>query len=112
MTRHGSSTWLGCRSERSHPLQIVHGRRLPCRLGLSRDCCGGHAMTSRRRNKRLKLTVWDQLRARISDYTEAAIEDSWKGDGDPADFDLKELRCKLALMELNSHISKMERELS
>lgn len=54
--------------------------------------------------------IWQLLRGQIGIYVEAAIADSWKGGGDPADFDIKELRCKLELATLEAIIAKMERQ--
>lgn len=62
--------------------------------------------------KESKLTNWFVLGQLINAYIEAAIEDSWKGGGDPNDYDVKELRLKLARMELSNHMANMERELS
>lgn len=64
--------------------------------------------------KKLKAPAdpWDALLRLIGRYSEAAISDSWKGGGDPADVETIKLRLKLARMELIGHIEKMKRELT
>jgi hypothetical protein len=62
--------------------------------------------------KEVKVSSWDTLRTLIVEYAEAYVADSWKGGGDPADFEVVEAQFKLALAQLNAHIDKMERELS
>lgn len=42
-----------------------------------------------------KQTDWDKLRKLIREFTEAAIEDSWKGGGDPESYAEIELHLKL-----------------
>lgn len=55
---------------------------------------------------------WETLRELIAEYAEAYVADSWKGGGDPADFEVIEARLKLQTALLSAHIEKMERELS
>lgn len=55
---------------------------------------------------------WDTLRTLIGAYANASIGESWKGGGDPLDFEVLELRLKLAEMELNNHISRMQEALT
>ena len=56
-----------------------------------------------------KKDAWEVLRSLIKDYAEAAIADSWKGGGDPADYELIETRLKLAEIELQRHVEEMRR---
>lgn len=53
---------------------------------------------------------WRVLVFYIQQYRDAAIAESWKGGGDPADIEVTELRLKLTRGELMSHIEKMRRE--
>jgi len=53
---------------------------------------------------------WDTLRTLIAEYAVAAVAESWKGGGDPADVDTLTLACELARAKLNAHIEKMERD--
>lgn len=62
--------------------------------------------------KSARIDPWDALLRLIGRYSEAAISDSWKGGGDPADVETIKLRLKLARMELIGHIEKMKRELT
>lgn len=55
---------------------------------------------------------WERLSELINVYRDMAILDSWKGGGDPEDYEVVELRLKLASMELQSHIAKMKRAFS
>lgn len=64
------------------------------------------------RKAKPKLDMWDLLYARIHQYTEAAIAESWKGGGDPADMEIMELHLKLARLELTNHIARMKEELT
>jgi hypothetical protein len=59
-----------------------------------------------------KATVWELLREQIGDYVDAAIEDSWKGGGDPTDRDVIEATFKLEEAKLSALIDKLEREFS
>jgi hypothetical protein len=52
-----------------------------------------------------------RLTALVAAYAEAAIADSWKGGGDPAEFDVLEARLALARAELNAHMEVMRREI-
>lgn len=52
--------------------------------------------------------AWDTLRTLIGAYAKASIGESWKGGGDPLDLEVLELRLKLAELELNNHISRMQ----
>lgn len=61
--------------------------------------------------KRATISPWQLLRGQIGIYVEACIVDSWKGGGDPADFEIKKLRMHLERAVLDSIIEKMEREL-
>lgn len=68
-------------------------------------------MTTRRRNKKPAApTPWETLLTLIAVYAQAAVNESWKGGGDPAEFEIHELRLKLAAAELNSHIQQMKRD--
>lgn len=58
--------------------------------------------------KSKRCTDWDRLFTLINEYTEAAIGESWKGGGDPAEFEIHELRLKLAQSTLNYHIEMMK----
>lgn len=60
----------------------------------------------------VKADPWKVLFSLISDYVEAAIADSWKGGGDPADFEIHELQLKLARITLTNHIVRMKQELT
>lgn len=57
-----------------------------------------------------KPDLWAELQQFIANYVDAAIADSWKGGGDPADCEVIEARFKLAHLELQAHIEKMHRE--
>lgn len=67
-------------------------------------------MAKAKQPKKAKLDPWKQLGRLIKRYVEAAIADSWKGGGDPEDYETLELRFRLAHVELVSHIEKMKRE--
>jgi hypothetical protein len=54
--------------------------------------------------------LWEELGHRIKVYAFAAIAEAEKGGGDPADYEVLELRLQLAQTELNAHIIKMRRE--
>lgn len=54
----------------------------------------------------LKVT----LRFLISEYVDAAVAESWKGGGDPADIPVLDAQLELAKAKLYGHIEKMERE--
>lgn len=56
------------------------------------------------------VTKWDTLRRLISEYVDAAIAESWKGGGDPAEMPLLEAREQLAKAQLEVHIHRMERD--
>jgi len=58
---------------------------------------------------RKKPDDWGNLRKLIAGYVEAAIADSWKGGGDPADIDVKEAMLELTRAKLEAHITKMQR---
>lgn len=60
--------------------------------------------------KKSKVDPWKKLGELIAAYVDAAIADSWKGGGDPADYEVVEARFKLAHLELQSHLEKMQRE--
>jgi hypothetical protein len=62
--------------------------------------------------KSKKPDMWARLVRLISAYTTAAIEEPWKGGGDPEEFETKELRLALARAELNTHLAQMKRELT
>jgi hypothetical protein len=59
-----------------------------------------------------KPDMWKQLMKLISNYREAAIAESWKGGGDPADVEVHEAYLKLTELQLSAHIEKMQRELT
>ena len=59
-----------------------------------------------------KPDMWELLKGRIQEYTEAAIAESWKGGGDPADIEVHELRLKITWLELCNHIARMKEELT
>ena len=76
------------------------------------ECLNLHQQITKKRPKTpSKPDPWGLLNHLINVYVEAAIEDSWKGGGNTEDYDVKELREKLARMKLTSHIEKMQREL-
>lgn len=64
-----------------------------------------------RKHKAAELSLWDTLTALIAQYRDAAIDESWKGGGDPADVEIMEARLILAQAELSGHIQQMRREL-
>lgn len=49
------------------------------------------------------------LRILIGEYRDAAVAESWKGDGDPAEMPVFEALLKLAETKLDAHIERMER---
>lgn len=53
---------------------------------------------------------WAKLRIRIRDFTSAAIAESWKGGGDPADMPIIDKELELATLKLNLQLDKMERD--
>lgn len=55
---------------------------------------------------------WDQLEQLIIQYRDAAIAESWKGGGDPADIKVTELNLQLSELKLSAHIEKMKRDLA
>lgn len=63
-----------------------------------------------RKHKAAKPNPWETLGALIEQYRDAAIGESWKGGGDPADVEIMEARLTLARAELNGHIQQMQRE--
>lgn len=52
--------------------------------------------------------LWEVLMALIQEYTEAAIQESWKGGGDPADIPILEAELELSRSKLNRHMEKMQ----
>lgn len=58
-----------------------------------------------------KIDPWHLLQQLIAAYVEAAIAESWKGGGDPMDYEVLELREKLTRVELANHIDKMRRDI-
>lgn len=52
---------------------------------------------------------WEILQRLIADLVLAAIAKSWKGGGDPADFDAIEARLATAKRELLHHIAALKR---
>jgi hypothetical protein len=46
----------------------------------------------------------------IAAYTEASIQESWKGGGDPLDVPVLEAELALARLKLEAHIATRERE--
>lgn len=78
---------------------------------IDNDALPAHFAKKRKESKRAtkpKRTDWDRLFTLINEYTEAAIGESWKGGGDPAEFEIHELRLKLARSTLNYHIGMMK----
>lgn len=57
-----------------------------------------------------KRDPWVTLLQLISAYAEAAVTESWKGGGDPADIEIHELRLRIARIELSNHIAAMKEE--
>lgn len=51
---------------------------------------------------------WLLLGKLIAAYVDAAVAESWKGGGDPDGVEILELRFKIANMELNNHIKRMQ----
>lgn len=49
------------------------------------------------------------LRTLIGEYRDAAVAESWKGGGDPAEMPVFEALLKLAETKLDAHIERMER---
>ena len=58
----------------------------------------------------VRVDPWDILMTRIVRYRDAAVDESWKGGGDPADVGIMEARLALAWSELTAHIEKMKRD--
>jgi hypothetical protein len=54
--------------------------------------------------------VYARLSKLIAEYVDAAIAESWKGGGDPAEIEVLEARMNIARLELNVHMEKMQRE--
>jgi hypothetical protein len=57
-----------------------------------------------------KPDVWTLLYRLIHEYSEAAIVESWKGGGDPSEYEIKDMRLKIARMELTNHIERIKAE--
>lgn len=55
-----------------------------------------------------KADQWTVLVRLIQEYAEACIVESWKGGGDPAEYDVKELQLKLARAQLNNQIARLK----
>jgi hypothetical protein len=55
------------------------------------------------------VSEFNTLRTLIGDFAQAAIAESWKGGGDPAEMPVFEAQLKLAEIKLDSHIKRMER---
>ena len=53
------------------------------------------------------LNPWIELTNRIARYTQAAVDESWKGGGDPNEIETLELRFKLAKAELEACINRL-----
>jgi len=53
---------------------------------------------------------WDTLAALIIDAEECARADEMRGSGDPAEFEVIEIRYQLARAKLGAHLYKMRRE--
>lgn len=53
---------------------------------------------------------WEVLTALIQDYADAAVAESWKGGGDPADCEVLELQLELARKKVLAQLEKMQRE--
>lgn len=66
----------------------------------------------KRTKNKPKPDMWEILKGRIQEYTEAAIAESWKGGGDPNDTEIHELRLKITWLELCNHIVRMKEELT
>lgn len=54
---------------------------------------------------------WVTLVNLITEYGQALVNESWKGGGDPAHYEIVELELKLHRAKLNAHIQEMKREL-
>ncbi len=53
------------------------------------------------------LNPWIELTNRIARYTQAAIDESWKGGCDPNEVETLEMRFKLAKVELEACINRL-----
>lgn len=102
----------------AHPRRIILGgafRRDTSRINCPK-CLELHWQILARASKDYapepKPDMWELLKGRIQEYTEAAIAESWKGGGDPADTEIHELRLKLTWIELCNHIARMKEELT
>lgn len=56
-----------------------------------------------------KVDPWIRLAQLITKYADAAIDDSWKGGGDPDSIPVIEAQLQLAAAELTAHIALMKR---
>jgi hypothetical protein len=54
--------------------------------------------------------MWEVLSGLIKNHVEAQIADSWKGGGDPADYELCEVAAKYAELQLQRHIEEIRKE--
>jgi hypothetical protein len=55
------------------------------------------------------VSEFQTLRTLIGEYAQAAVADSWKGGGDPAEIPIFEAQLTLAQTKLDAHIERMER---
>ena len=55
-------------------------------------------------------TIFDELRELVGECVQAAIEDLWKGGGDPAEDRIIELEKELVFAKLESLITRLERD--
>ena len=62
--------------------------------------------------KNSKPDDWKELTNLIQVFADASIAESWKGGGDPLDVPILELQLELSRVILNTHILKMQRELT
>mgnify|MGYP001256503530 CR=1 FL=1 len=63
-----------------------------------------------KRKTQKKSSVWVELLRRIESYKDAAVAESWKGGGDPADVEVLELNLKLTEAQVRQHLEVMRRE--
>lgn len=62
------------------------------------------------KSRKKKADMWEQLMEYIRQYRDAAINESWKGGGDPADIPVIDKQLELQEALLENHIEKMRRE--
>lgn len=55
------------------------------------------------------VSEFHTLRTLIGEFAQAAIAESWKGGGDPAEMPVFEAQLKLAETKLDAYIERMER---